>query len=400
MTATRDRSASLVLLFACLGHAWFHVMAALFLTLVLVLEPAWNRPYDALIALWTLGALLLGLGAPLAGWLSDRWGETRVMVAFFLGMGAALIGCGLAEGPRSLELALAALGLFGAIYHPVGTAWVVKNAAARGKAIGILGLCGGIGAALAALIAGGLNDLLDWRAAFMMPGAVSMVLGSALLWLFWKGEVRDRDDDRQAQPEPARHDVRRAFAVLALTLSLTTVVYSAFTTMLPKWLDRAVGAALGEGLIGLGALVTAVYLIGTSAQLVGGRFADRGAAKRVYVLSYGLKAAMLLLAVMLDGLPVILAAVVVVFLFDIAAPIESLLIARFTPSDRRGLAYGIRNGIAIVAAPLGVQLVAWLFDPASGFRPLLLVLAGLVLIIFATAWLLPDDRPRAADPLN
>lgn len=400
MTATRDRSASLVLLFACLGHAWFHVMAALFLTLVLVLEPAWGRPYDELIALWTLGALLLGLGAPLAGWLSDRWGETRVMVAFFLGMGGALIACGQAAGPRSLELALAALGLFGAIYHPVGTAWVVKNAAARGKAMGILGVCGGIGAALAALIAGGLNDLFDWRAAFMVPGVISLALGSALLGLFLAGEIRDRDDDRQPQPEPGTRDVRRAFAVLALTLSLTTVIYTAFTTMLPKWLDQAVGAALGDGLIGLGALVTAVYLLGTSAQLVGGHFADRGAAKRVYLLSFGLKAAAFTLAAALGGWPVALVAVLVVFLFDLASPIESLLIARFTPSARRGLAYGVRNGIAIIAAPLGVQLVAWLFDPASGFRPLLIVLAALVLVVFAAAWLLPDDRPQPAIARN
>ena len=395
MPDSLERSSRLILVFAGLGHAWFHVMVALFLTVVLVLEPEWGLPYDRLIALWTFGALMLGLGAPAAGWLSDRWGETRVMILFLLGMGGALVVCGLAGGPFSLELALGAVGLFGAIYHPVGTAWVVKNARARGKAIAVVGLCGGVGAALASLIAGGLTDLLSWRAAFMIPGGLSILLGLALLWLFLSGAVIDRQRDALAQAEPTRGEVKRAFAVLALTMSLTTVVYYAFTTMLPKWLDRAVGAHLGEGLIGLGALVTAVYLLGTTAQIVGGHLSDRGAAKGVYVASYGLKFAALALAAAVTGWPVIAAAVAIVFLFDIAAPVENVLIARFTPRARRGLAYGIRNGIAILAAPLGVSLVSWLFQPGTGFARLLLVLAALVLVIFLAAWYLPGERAES-----
>ena len=81
----------LVLIFACLGHALFHIIAALFLTLVLILQPAWNLPYNDLIALWTLGAFLLGFGAPLAGWLGDRIGETRMMILYFFGIGAASV---------------------------------------------------------------------------------------------------------------------------------------------------------------------------------------------------------------------------------------------------------------------------------------------------------------------
>ena len=385
-----------VLIFACLGHAWFHILVALYLTLVLVIEPVWQRPYDELIELWTLGALLLGLGAPAAGWLGDRWGEVRVMIVFFLGIGAATIACGLAEGPLSLTAALALLGLFGAIYHPVGTAWVVKHTTTRGRALAVLGICGSLGAAVASLVAGGLADLFDWRLAFVIPGAGTFATGLALLWAYARGRVADRRGDVQAQAEPSRRDLRQAFAVLAVTMSLTTVVYYAFITMLPKWLDRELGAALGEGLLGLGALVTLVYLLGASAQFVGGHFADRGQAKAVYVASYLLKAVALVLALFVTGWPVVLAAVAVAFVFDIAAPVENVLIARFTSSRRRGLAYGLRNGIAILAGPLGVQLVSWLFDETAGFDALLMVLAAMVLVILLAALLLPAERPVTA----
>ena len=395
MSPASERSARLVLVFACLGHAWFHVLTALFLTLVLLLGPAWQRPYDELIALWTLGALMLGLGAPLAGWCSDRWGETRVMVACYLGMGLGVIACGLATGPLSLKLALALVGLFGAIYHPVGTAWVVKNAKARGKAIGILGVCGGLGAAAASLVAGGLGDWLGWRAAFAIPGVLSLLLGLALLALYLGSVVLDRDSDLAAQVEPKSREVRRAFMVLALTMSLTSVVYYAFTTMLPKWLESEIGERLGDGIFGLGVMVSAIYLVATFAQLIGGHLADRGSAKTVYVVSYALKLAALLLAAELGGWQVVMIAIVVLFMFDVGAPVENVLIARFTPNRRRGLAYGIRNGIAIVAAPLGVQLVAWLFDPQAGFAPLLFVLAGLVGVVLLAALMLPGERGKA-----
>ena len=233
-----------VMIFACLGHAWFHILVALYLTLVLVIEPVWRRPYDELIELWTLGALLIGLGAPAAGWVSDRWGEVRVMILFFLGIGAATVACGLAEGPLALGAALALLGLFGAVYHPVGTAWVVKHTTSCGRAIAVVGICGSLGAAVASLVAGGLADLFDWRLAFIIPGVGTLATGLALLLSYLTGRVADREGDVLAQPEPSRGQVRQAFAVLAVTMSLTTLVYYAFVTMLPKWLDRELGAQL------------------------------------------------------------------------------------------------------------------------------------------------------------
>ena len=384
-----------VLAFTCVGHALFHINAALFLTLVLVLQPAWQLPYNELIALWAFGAFLLGFGAPIAGWLSDRLGETRVMIGYFLGMGASTIACGFAEGPTSLKLALSAMGLFGAIYHPVGTAWVVKNVQRQGRSIAILGISGSSGIAAASLVAAGINDLAGWRAAFMVPGAVTVVAGLALIVAYVSGRIVDRDSDFASQPEPDRQDARRAFIVLVVTMTLTSLTYQAFATMLPKWIGREIGADLGQGLFGLGALVTMIYLSGAVAQIFGGYFTDRGLMKPVYVAAFMLQLAALGAATILGGRPIVLAAMAMAFVFDLASLLENVLIARYTPSGRRGLAYGIRHGIAIVAAPLGVYLVAALFDEETGFSLLLRILAAVVVAILGTALLLPADRPVA-----
>ena len=59
-----------------------------------------------------------------------------MLAVFFIGTGAAGIAAGFASGPFGIAIALGAIGLFSSIYHPVGTAWVVANARARGKALG------------------------------------------------------------------------------------------------------------------------------------------------------------------------------------------------------------------------------------------------------------------------
>lgn len=386
------------LAFAGLAHFLHHVLTALFPTIVLALTVAWNRPYEDLIALWTIGALLLGLCAPLAGWLADRWGEIPLMIALFLGLGTATALCGLANDPLTLQMGLAAVGLFGAIYHPVGTAWVVKNVTARGRAIALVGVCGSVGVAVASLVAGALTDLHGWRLAFILPGVVTIAVGVVLMWAYQRGAVADRTADVLPQTLPDQANLRKTAAILVLTMCLTSMVWYAFATMLPKWLSSEIGSSLGQGLTGLGTLVALVYLVGTSAQFVGGYFADRGSAKQIYVASFVLKLLAFALALTVTGWPVVLVAMLVAVVFDIAAPVENVLIAQYASARRRGLTYGLRHGMAIVSGPLGVQLVSWLYDADSGFRALFLALALITLVILLAALLLPanqsaEDRP-------
>lgn len=400
---SRDTSRP-VILFAGLAHMLHHVVTALFMTIVLALVVAWQRPYAELITLWTAGALLLGLAAPLAGWLGDRWGERQMMIVYYFGIGAATCACGLARGPAELQIALAALGLFGAIYHPVGTAWVVRHAVARGRAIAVVGAFGSVGVAAASLVAALLTDLIDWRAAFIGPGLALLACGAALVIASRSGVIEDRATDRQAPLPSDGTGTRNVVVVLVVAMSLTSLVWHAFQTMLPKWLGREVGHLLGPGLIGIGALVGGVYLVATLAQFVGGHYADRGRTKEVYVISFALKLAAIAIASQVSGWPVVVAAVLIALVFDIAAPVENILIARHTPQGQRGLAYGLRHGIAIVSAPLGVQLVSWTYDDSRGFGLLLLVMAAIVLVILLAALLLPSERtastihPNPASP--
>jgi FSR family fosmidomycin resistance protein-like MFS transporter len=122
-----------------------HMFAAFYFVIILSIEIEWKFSYDELIKLWSLGALLIGLGAIPFGWLSDRWSRSSMMVIMFLGMGVASIICGYSSSKADLFIGLSILGLACSIYHPVGIAWVINSSKKKGKALGINGIFGGIG---------------------------------------------------------------------------------------------------------------------------------------------------------------------------------------------------------------------------------------------------------------
>ena len=148
-------STRLALILSSVGHAYMHMFTAFYFTVVLALELDWSLPYHELIELWTLGALIVGAAALPAGWLADRWGAAPMMVVFFIGIGAASILAGLSDGPVSLWVLLAGIGLFAAVYHPVGIPWLIRNAHRRtGLVLATNGIFGSLGVAFAAIVAG------------------------------------------------------------------------------------------------------------------------------------------------------------------------------------------------------------------------------------------------------
>lgn len=387
-----------ILFFACAAHFMHHVLVSLYLTLVLTLTTEWKMSYSDLIALWTVGSLMIGLGAPLAGWLGDRCGEARVMALTFFGLGAASILCGLAQGPLQMKLALGLLGVFGALYHPVGNSWVVKHAVERGKAIALAGIFGSFGVAAGPVTAGVLNDVIDWRWAFILPGLVTIVFGMALVVLMGQGRIPERDGDAAelaAHEAPSARNRRNVLALLALTMTLTLIAVTAFMTALPKLIED-LNIVSREGLIGVGLVTGTIFLTASGAQFLGGHYADRGAAKRTYVILFALLALAFAAAAMTGNWMLLPLAITVMFLFEAIAPIETIFVARFAPAARRGLFFGMRYAISVVGGPVGVWLVAALYDPAARFTPMLLVLAAGAVVIAAVSLALPRDREALA----
>ena len=195
-----------VTLFSNAGHTMTHMATILYATAVLHLPGVFNLPYGEMLGLSSVGLVLYGVAALPAGWLGDRWSQVGMMVVFFFGVGAAAIVTGSATDTTQIFVGLSLLGFFAAIYHPVGIAWLVANARKQGMTLGINGVFGGLGSALAPPFVGLMIDHYSWREAFVIPGIVSLVLGVWLLVAWRSGRVVDviAPSARRAQADHRR----------------------------------------------------------------------------------------------------------------------------------------------------------------------------------------------------
>ena len=127
---------------------------------------------------YSVGAFVLfGLGSLPAGRLGDLWGRRVMMIIFFFGIGVAALLAALTQNAWQLAAALTLLGTFASIYHPVGIPMLLQNAPNPGAVIGVNGLAGNLGIAVAALGTGLLVKWLGWRAAFAVPGLLAIACG-------------------------------------------------------------------------------------------------------------------------------------------------------------------------------------------------------------------------------
>ena len=394
-----SRSARISLVFSCLGHTYVHLFTAFYFVIVLALEEAWALPYHELVELWTLGALLVGLGALPAGWLGDRWSPSGMMVTYFVGLGSASIFCGLVDAKLALLVGLSAVGLFCSIYHPVGIAWLIRNAARRGKALGVNGVFGSIGIAGAGIVAGTLIDLFRWRAAFILPGVVCLLTGLGLLVCLRLGLVEEGTPPRAADPPPSRSDMLRVFAILLLTMFFMGLIFQGTQAALPKVFDLRLRDIAGEGAFGIGLILAGVYTVGGIMQIVGGYLADRYPLKPIYICVYLFQVPVLATLAGVSGLPLIAVAMLIVLLSTVGLPAENMLLARYTPMRHHSLVFGVKFVLSFGAAPLAIAFAAFVQERSGEFTWLFLSLAGLAAAAMLAALLLPAEGERGVAPL-
>jgi FSR family fosmidomycin resistance protein-like MFS transporter len=393
-----SRAAVVALGFSSIGHFFAHLLMLLYPTVVLALESRWGMAYGDLLSLSLGGFVLFGLGALPAGWLGDRWSEEGMMVVFFIGTGGAAIATGLTDGPMTLAVGLAAIGLFGSIYHPVGTAWLVRNARNRGRALGVNGIAGSIGLGAAALVAGALTQVIGWRAAFIIPGVLCAATGLALLCCIRGGRGAPARADHYSEPEAARSDVVRTFIVLSFTMLADGTISQAIPVALPKAFAGGLTGLTDGGTLDAGGFVTLVFLVAATAQLAGGWLADHFALKAVYVLAWALQVPLFILAAPSRDVPLLGAMIAVNYLGVLSVPAENALLARYTPVEWRATAFGAKFLLALGVSTIGVKLVAVIYDGTGSFAPLWFALAGCAAFVAVAGLFLPG-RLRRTPPV-
>jgi MFS family permease len=399
-----------------LGHFLDHLFMLVFATVAaLALHREWNVGYSELLAYATPGFFAFGIFALPAGWLADRWSRDGMMCVFFIGIGVASVATGLAQSPLQIGIGLFAIGIFGAIYHPVGLAIVTITWRNTGMRIAANGVWGNLGVASAAIITGYLIDHGGWRMAFIVPGVFSCVVGLAYAAV-QRDAVRQQSSAPRPPPSAATEGAPltthrgiwlRVSSIVFFTTAVSSIIFQSTTFALPKVFDermRGLAADLSAWATGLagdqgdlatavGSLVFVVFAVASIAQLLVGSLLDRFGSRSVYMMVAGMQVTFFALMPGLDnGLAF---AVAIGFMFGAFGqiPINDFMIGKMASGAFRARIYAVRFLVGFTVLALTLPLVAIVYDN-WGFDTLFHILAASAFVILCSVALLPRQLPE------
>jgi predicted MFS family arabinose efflux permease len=314
-----------------------------------------------------------------------------MMVVFFFGIGASSLLASLSQGPWQLAAALTCIGTFASIYHPVGIPMLLQGATRPGATIGINGLAGNLGIAVAAALTGLLMQWLGWRAAFAIPGLACLTLGIVFMRVVPKESESPAKRKGGAQVRLSRAQVARALAVMTLASATGGILFNLTTNGNTQLLTERFRGVMSDPAM-LGLLLASIYAVASLAQVVVGRLIDRLPLKPLYLGIALLQVPVLLYASQEQGWALYAGMLgMMIFIFG-AIPFTDAMIVRYVDDHMRSRVAGVR-----LAVSLGISsLAVWLLGPlvkGMGFDKVLLVLAGVALCTAFTVLWLPSEEP-------
>ena len=384
-----------VVLLLNVGHALDHLFLLVFATAVVSIASEFGFARWEDLMPYGVGAFFLfGLGSLPSGRLGDLWGRRAMMLVFWFGMGASALLAAFVQGPWQLAFALALLGAFASIYHPVGIPMLVQHARNPGATIGVNGLVGNLGIACAALVTGFLVKWFGWRAAFAVPGVACIVLAFVFARVCPRETEAPSKRKGGAKVVLSPADLARAFVVMTAAAVTGSLLFN-FTTNGNAQLMSERFAGIVEDPAALGILLAAIYAIASLAQVVVGRLIDRMPLKPLYLAIAGTQVPLLALAAHAQGWWLFAALLGVMIVIFGAIPFTDAMIVRYVDDRIRSRVAGMR-----LAVSLGISsLAVWLLGPVvkgMGFSTLLWLMAGIATCTAALVTLLPSERSAVA----
>jgi len=357
--------------------------------------------YTALGFAITLMYAISGVCQPLAGFVVDRFGGHRVLVAGLVlgGAGAALAG--LAPNYPMLLVAVAIGALGNSVFHPADFSILNHSVSDRriGRAFSVHGVFGSLGYALAPAVAVPLSLAFGWRGALLAMGSVGLLVALGILLQREILSTGHASREGEAPPQPLA-----AGALFQTPVLLCFGFFVLFAMALigqQTFLVATLGTLYGVGMEH-GQLILTTLLIGSaSGVLFGGVLADR-TSRHDLVATIGLLAgASVALALATGTVPVpllIFALGFSGFAMGATNPSRDMLIRAVTPRGSSGRVYGfVYSGLDIGSA-LTPVIFGWLLD--HGEPQAIFVAVGIALALAVVTVIGVGRQVRAAHALT
>jgi len=381
------------------GHFMAHFNMLVFPAMVLPLTRQLNLELTEVLSLSFVMYLLFGLTALPWGLAADRWSAKSLMLVFFLGAGLSNLAAAFwINSPVGLTVALAGVGLFSGIYHPIGLGLISKGVRQVSLAMGYNGMSGNLGLACAPFLAGIFTWIWGLKAAFLAVCAINLV-GLGLMGVLSFDEAPDA---AETESETQGKNLI-PFLFLLAAMMLGGISYRGAIVVLPAFIEiRSPG--LMQALSGLwsetvtGTLVATsltsfIFLIGILGQYIGGHIGNRFEPRYSYLLFHLFSLPAIFLMTVAQNLPLVGIAIIYFFFLMGLQPIENTLVAGLTPHKFHHSAYGFKFILTFGVGSLAVKMVGFIEGswglqavfPTLGFVTIILIGSVVFLIITSSS---------------
>ena len=382
-------------LFLNVGHFIDHMFMLIFAKAAfsagLAFGLAEDGAYASMIPYGIPSLVLFGACAPLAAHLADKWSRNGMIVVFFIGIGLASIATSFAESVYQIAAGLAALGVFAAIYHPVGIAMVVEGGGNIGWRLGANGVWGNMGVAAAPLITGLILADYNWRLAFAIPGFFAILIGICFYFFVASGHALPPKSSPQEKALVGfAPGWKRALAALALLAAAGGFIFGAMTFLIPRMFEVLLPEVSVDVAV-TGALAAIVYAVAAFAQLAVGRVIDRRRIKPVLITLAMSQPILLCFMAFQSNLALFFSTLVAMAFIFGQIPITDALITRYVPDIWRAKVLSCKVMLNLVVGAIALVIARHILASGGDFKNILLVLVSAGFILLAAAILLPEQ---------
>jgi MFS family permease len=361
-------------------HALIHAYMLVFPTIYQSLGSALKLEFAGVGFVGMASYMAFGFGSLPAGLLADRLGARLLLVLCLAGTTLASVLAFVVGSTVGVVLSLILLGLFASMYHPAGLSILSTSIRETGRGMGVHGMAGTMGVAVAPLIAGSLTERFGWTYAYLALGLAGAGITAALLSSL-RFHVRSPEPSKVKEEHVSiAKSINRNLIFIYLIGALYGLIYRGVMTFFQVYLSQRV-SFIGDDVRKLGYVSFGILLVSLAGPLLGGHLASSTRRiERNLLFVFILLALLSLGFYYAEGLLLILVAAPTVLLIFGFQPLQNTLIAKSSHAMRRGVVYGINYtvGFGIGAFASGIGGV---FGERFGLRSVFLLMLGLCLAV-------------------
>ena len=370
-----------------IGHFLDHFIMLVFAKAAYDAGRHFGMSYEEIIVYGVAGFVLFGGMAPVAAQMADRYSRSLMMVVYHFGIGIAAVLAGLAQSVWQLGAAIGLIGVFAAIYHPVGIAMLIKSNRSIGFRLGINGVFGNMGVAAAPLIIGLLLTVGDWRLCFMASGLFCIGYGVVFI-LALVEEAAPAGKAKSKMATGFAPGWKMALGSMLLSTASGGFIFGAMTFVVPRYFEISLpNVSTSVAITGL--LASIVYAAASFSQIGVGWLIDRVAPKWVlFSIGVGQVIFVALAARFTDYALFFAMLVAMCFVFG-QIPITDTILSRYVPDNWRARVLSVKFMVNLTIGATVLPICGAILQSGYEMAALFSVMSILAVFVVIAGALLP-----------